>query len=92
VREAAALAFVAAVAALAIYCARRPTIARGDVLADELAEQYRRLRWQRVTCDREVPIVVDGARFHCVALLADGRREHLDVALDRAGTYHLRGR
>jgi hypothetical protein len=91
-RTAVALVWIAAVAALAIYTARRPTIARGDVIADDLLDHYPTAGWRALACDREIPIGVAGARFRCVAELDDGRRSVLDVALDREGTFHVRAR
>ncbi|HEX4454454.1 MAG TPA: hypothetical protein VH143_26515 [Kofleriaceae bacterium] len=78
------IAFIAAVAAGAAYLARRPTIARGDVIAaDLLAKNKATIR--ALACDPEIPITVAGARFSCDAELASGERKHLQLELDRNG-------
>ena len=79
------IVFVGAVAAGAGYLAGRPTIARGDVIAaDLLAKNHTTLH--SITCESEIPIGVDGARFACVAELASGVTRRLDIQLDRGGS------
>jgi hypothetical protein len=81
------IVFVGAVAAGAGVLAKRPTIARGDVIAaDLLAKNPATLR--TITCDPEVPIGIDGASFACVAELASGVTRRLDLTLDRGGVVH----
>lgn len=82
-RSAAVIVFIAAVAAAAIYCAQRPTVARGDVLAAQLIKSNPRIL--RLECDPEVPIGVAGAVFECVAHFATGTRETYKLGLDRDG-------
>jgi hypothetical protein len=64
-RTFATVGFIAAVAAGAIYLAQRPTIARGDVMAAQLSEQFEQQGVTLVRCDREIPITVSGAVFEC---------------------------
>jgi hypothetical protein len=79
-----AIAFIAAIAGGATYLARRPTIARGDVVAaDLLAKNKDTIR--TLVCDPEIPITVMGAQFSCEAELLSGERKRLQLELDRSG-------
>ena len=68
------LLFIAAVAAIAAYCAQRRTVARGAVIADKLADAVPGLR--RIDCQDQIPIGMSGATFSCTAVFASsGRNE-----------------
>jgi hypothetical protein len=84
VRSLAILAFIAGVAALAIYVARRPTLAHGSVLAAELLEQNKG-KLRSLVCDDRVPIGVDGARFTCNAVFVDGSQGSVVFRMLRSG-------
>jgi hypothetical protein len=75
--------FVAVVAAVALYCAQRRTVARGDAIAAELVEMNPLLR--AMDCDREVPIGMKGATFACKAHFKNGDSVEYTLAMDRAG-------
>ncbi len=77
----------AAVAAFEV--ASRPTIASGAVIAADLVVQEKAYGWQTLRCDDEIPIGVDGARFHCHLELADGDQAELGMTLDREGQYRF---
>jgi hypothetical protein len=81
----AALLFIAAVAAVAIHLARRPTIADGRVMEADLLVQLRPQGVNGMECDRAIPIRRDGAKFTCIATLDDGSRQVLAYTMDRAG-------
>ena len=81
------LLFVGAVAASAVYFARRPTIARGDVLAEQLVEANPKLV-RSMTCDRAIPIGIDGARFSCEVVYRNGERGRERFRMDREGAIH----
>lgn len=81
----AALLFIAAIAAVAIHLARRPTIADGRVIEADLLATLRAQGVTGMDCERTIPIRRDGARFACTATIEDGRREHLVYQMDRAG-------
>jgi hypothetical protein len=74
-------------AAIAIYCARKPTVARGSVIAADLLDQLHSRGWKELTCDDEIPIKIDGATFYCNLVLSDGDRAYLKVMLDPEGRY-----
>jgi hypothetical protein len=81
----AALLFVAAIAAVAIHLARRPTIADGRVMETDLLAQLREQGVTGMQCDRQIPIRRDGATFACLATLDNGTQEHLIYQMDRTG-------
>ena len=81
----AALLFIAAIAAVAIHLARRPTIADGRVIEADLLAAMRDQGVTGMECDRAIPIRRDGAEFACVATLHDGSRQDLRIQMDRAG-------
>jgi hypothetical protein len=84
VRTLAVLAFIAGVGAAAGYVAHKRTLAHGDVLAADLMEANK-ARLSSLTCDDEVDIGVDGARFACRAVALDGSTGRIEFAMDRAG-------
>jgi hypothetical protein len=85
-----AVVLVACAFGLAIYAFQRPTVARGDVIAADLVAQNRANGWRAMTCDRDIPIGITGARFRCELELDDGDAATLAVTLDRDGRYDLR--
>lgn len=82
-RSLAVILFIGLVAAVAIYCAQRPTIARGDVIAADLIQSNPTL--ETLDCQREVPIGISGATFECKAKLKNGDQVDLTWNMDRAG-------
>lgn len=82
-RSAAVVVFIGLVAAIALYCAQRPTIARGDVLAADLVKANPLLR--TLDCDKAVPIGAAGASFKCKALFKNGDEQDYILAIDREG-------
>ena len=80
-RTVALVGFVAAVFAAGVYCAVRPTVARGDVLAADLLESNAETI-DELHCG-DVRIGVDGARFHCMAKFKDRSIGGLDFTMDR---------
>lgn len=82
-RSAAVIVFIALVAAVALYCAQRPTIARGSVLAADLVESNPAVL--ALDCDPKVPIGLYGARFTCKAHLREGDELDFTFAIDREG-------
>jgi len=86
-RTVALMAFVAAVFAAGVYCAVRPTVADGDVLAADLLEANAKTI-QELHCDKAVVVGVDGARFHCMATFKDKTSGGLDFTMDREGMIH----
>jgi len=83
-RSFAVLAFIAIVAAAALYVAQRPTLAHGDVIAAELLKSNAKLL-RALDCDAEVPVGVDGAVFWCRAEFRLGAVKRLKFDLDRSG-------
>ena len=81
------IAFVAAIAAAALYLAQRPTVARGAAIADLLLDQNRAHGWREIRCDDHIPITVHGARFTCELELDDGDRDCFEVEIDHAGNW-----
>lgn len=77
------LVFIAGVGAAAIYVARRPTVARGEVLGMKLREANAD-KVQAIDCG-DAPIEIDGARFSCTVTLRGGAQQLLDFTMDRAG-------
>lgn len=86
-RSAAVIVFIAVVAAVALYCAQRPTVARGDAIAAELVEMNPLLR--AMDCDREVPIGMTGATFACKAHFKNGDSVDYTLAMDRSGAIRV---
>jgi len=82
-RSIAVLVFIGVVASAAVYCAFRQTVARGDVIAGQLVEANPLL--QRLDCDKEIPIGVEGAEFACQAYFKNGDEAAYRFKLDREG-------
>ena len=76
--------FIAGVGGAAIYAARRPTVASGDVLGALLTDSNKAYV-RAMHCDPHIPIGVDGAHFFCTAILKDGERPRLEFVMDRNG-------
>jgi hypothetical protein len=88
-RSAAVILFIGAVAAVAVYCAQRPTVAHGDVVEAELLEASPRL--ERVDSQDRIPIGLSGATFTCTATLDSGETGLVTFRLDREGHYSVVG-
>jgi hypothetical protein len=82
-RSVAVIVFIGLVTAVALYCAQRPTIARGSVLASSLVQSNPLLAG--LDCDAEVPIGTTGATFQCKATFKNGDEADYRFHLDRAG-------
>jgi hypothetical protein len=80
-RTLAAVAFIAAVAAVAVYCAQRQTVASGAFIADQLVDANPLL--ERLECDKAIPIRVDGATFDCRGYFKNGSKADYTFKLDR---------
>ena len=65
-RSLAVVAFIAAVAAAALYVFERPTVARESVIAADLMATNQ-ATLVSLDCDPEIPIGISGARFSCRA-------------------------
>jgi len=86
-RTLAMLVFIAGVGALAIFLARRPTVADGHVMEAEFLELLRPQGVTAVACDPKIPIGHQGAAFACTATLRDGVTQLLDCTMDRDGKF-----
>jgi hypothetical protein len=87
-RTAAVLAFIAIVAAFALYLAQRPTVMRGAVMADDmLAELHAKgiTTVHSIVCDDHIPVGPDGARFECKFHGVDGSTETWEYTMSRTG-------
>jgi hypothetical protein len=82
-RSVGVIGFIAIVGATAIYFANRPTVAQGHVLAADLIDTNATVK--AMTCDKDVPIGMDGARFKCFTEFKNGDTIHYTFAIDRAG-------
>lgn len=80
-RTAAALLFIAGMAALAIALARMPTIADGRVMAADRLEDVRKDGVTAMECDPKIPIGRQGAAFTCIATLAEGATQIVEYVL-----------
>lgn len=83
VRSLAVIAFIALVAAIGVYFAQRPTIARGDVIAADLVQSNPTVH--SIECDDEIPIGHAGATFSCKVEMKSGETGHLKFTMDREG-------
>src|SRR5579862_3234392 len=83
-RSLAVIVFIGGVATVAIYMARRPTIARGEVLAADLMKSNG-ATLKAMECDPEVAVGVKGAAFSCRAVFLTGKQQRLRLEMDRAG-------
>jgi hypothetical protein len=79
--------FIAAVAAVALFCAQKKTVARGEALAATLMESNPLL--EAMECDREVPIGMSGATFSCKARFKNGNEIDYKLAMDRGGAIRV---
>ena len=79
------LVFIAGIGALAIFLARRPTVADGHVMEAEFLGLLRAQGVTGVVCDSKIPIGHHGAAFACTATLRDGATLLLDCTMDRDG-------
>jgi|GEM_PF-3097414 len=86
-RTLAVLLVIAAAAAAAVQLGRTRTIADGRVIEADLLGLLRTRGVAGMSCDRDIPIGVDGARFTCVATLAAGGTETAEFQMDRAGNF-----
>jgi hypothetical protein len=77
------IVFIAIVGSAAAYFARRPTVARGDVLAADLVQSNPML--QKLECDDHVPIGMTGGRFKCQAHFKNGDSAQYTLAIARTG-------
>ena len=85
----AAIAFIVAAATGAGYLAQRPTLGTNEGLAQLLhdSKAYGGTNIKTITCDDEVPIGVDGARYHCTATDDRGVVDHLACNIFRTGSF-----
>ena len=83
------LVFIGGVGAAAVYVARRPTIASGQVLGARLLEANQ-ATVKTMECD-DAPIGVDGAHFSCKAIFKDGSSSVVQFAMDRTGAMQPAG-
>lgn len=89
-RTLAALAFIAAIAAVAVGLARTPTVADGRMIAAELLEDARKDGVVAMECDPAISIGVRGAAFTCLATLATGATQVVDYTLKPDGQYEAK--
>ena len=84
----AALVFIAVAGAGAGYLAQRPTIASNEGLALVVHEMstYKDLEDVTITCDDNVPIGAEGARFACSVTNHHGDVDHLACTIYRTGS------
>jgi hypothetical protein len=81
-----ACVFIAGAAGGAAYLWQKPTVARGDVLAQDVGTMQLFSGAADLTCDDQIPIGVSGAEFHCSAKNGFGDREAIGCALDKDGS------
>ena len=86
-RSVGVIVFIALVAAAAVYCAQRKTVARGAALAATLVESNQTLK--AMTCDDHVPIDKSGAKFACRAEFKNGDVADYTFAMDREGNIRV---
>jgi hypothetical protein len=91
-RALAGVLFVVGVAVVAIALARTPTVADGRSLAGRLLEDTRKsgIAVEAMSCDPRVPIGRTGATFTCVATLASGASQVVELRLTPEGNYELK--
>jgi hypothetical protein len=77
------ISFIAIAGGAGIYFAQRPTIARGEVIAAELARSNESVA--SMTCDKEIPIGVAGATFYCGVHFKNGSMTRMKFIYDRNG-------
>jgi hypothetical protein len=84
-RSALGVAFVAAMAAAAVYLAMRPTVADGKQYGARMQVELAAKGITSVVCDDEIPIVHDGAVFRCEVVANNGESGQVEISLDRVG-------
>lgn len=89
-RTALAVGFVVAMAGAAVYLARRPTVAKGEVFAARMLEALKARHIARVACDDDIPIARDGAVFRCEVAADTGEAGQIEITLDRAGSTNVK--
>jgi hypothetical protein len=77
------IGFIGIVGATAAYFATKPTVAQGHVLAADLTETNATVK--AMTCDKDVPIGMTGAKFNCFTEFKNGDSIRYTFAIDRAG-------
>ena len=80
----AVIVFIAAVAAVALFCAQQRTVARGEALAASLLETNPMLK--SMSCDDNVPIGMNGATFGCKVEFKNGDRVDYKFKMNREGS------
>src|SRR3954452_23929499 len=70
VKSLAVIVFIAAIAGVALFCAQKRTVARGEALGASLIESNPNLKTMH--CDDAVPIGKDGATFACKVEFKNG--------------------
>lgn len=80
----AVIVFIAAVAAVALFCAQQRTVARGQALGASLLETNPMLK--SMSCDDAVPIGMDGATFGCKVEFKNGDRVDYKFKMNREGS------
>lgn len=83
----AVLVFIAGAAGLAVLLFRSPTVADGRVIEADLLEELRKVGVASMSCDRHIPVGIEGAKFRCVATLKDGGTQTADFVMHRGGNY-----
>lgn len=79
----AVIAFIAGVAAVAVFCAQQTTVARGEALGASLIETNPNLRG--MACDDRVPIGMEGATFNCKVTFKNGDVADYKFKMNREG-------
>lgn len=78
--------FIAAVAAVAVWLARMPTVADGKAIAADRLEEFRKDGVTAMDCDEQIPVGRNGAAFTCTAALRDGASQIVDFVLKPDGS------
>src|SRR5580692_11351057 len=81
-----ACVFIAIAASGAAFLWQKPTVARGDVLAQDVGNMSIFSGATGMTCDDEVPITKTGAEFHCSSKNGFGDRQTIGCSLDKDGS------
>ncbi len=81
----AAVAFIVGAAGGGFYLSQRPTVARGEVLAETVHGIDLYTGAKTITCDDEVAITVDGADFSCTGDDGDGTTAAIACSLKPNG-------
>lgn len=84
VRTLAALGFIAAVGAGAVFIAQKKTVIRGSVMAADLLVQLKDRGITEVTCD-DSTVDNHGAVFICRVAASDGSRATIEYTMNREG-------